>query len=113
MLDLGKIEILSLHRCERLTTAGIATLARSAFFSIKLKRLNLGYNKYIHDGALVALTRCEELTTLNLEYTDVSEAKALLLQSKYRRRRRPSIVRHPCYPALSNTVLLCMFASVL
>ncbi|KAG0327426.1 hypothetical protein BGZ99_007646 [Dissophora globulifera] len=78
--DLGRIEVLSLQRCERVTTAGIMLLGRCAFFAIKLKRLNLGYNKYIHDEALAVFTQCKELTTLNLEYTDVSEEKALLLQ---------------------------------
>ncbi|KAG0309204.1 hypothetical protein BGZ98_004504 [Dissophora globulifera] len=76
----GRIEVLSLQRCERVTTVGIMLLGRCAFFAIKLKRLNLGYNKYIHDEALAVFTQCKELTTLNLEYTDVSEEKALLLQ---------------------------------
>ncbi|KAG0368675.1 hypothetical protein BC939DRAFT_529193 [Gamsiella multidivaricata] len=78
--DLGRIEVLSLHRCERLTTAGMMLLGKCAFFSIKLKRLNLGYNKYIHDEALTVFIRCNELNTLNLEYTDVSEERALRLQ---------------------------------
>ncbi|KAF9960244.1 hypothetical protein BGZ65_012609 [Modicella reniformis] len=75
------IEVLSLYRCERLTTAGIAMLGRCTFFSSKLKRLNLGFNKHIHDEALAAFTQCNELNTLNLENTDVSEEKALLLQA--------------------------------
>lgn len=66
-----------------MTTAGIIILARCAFFTLKLKRLNLGYNKHVHDAALAVFVRCDELTTLNLEYTDVSEEKALLLQSTY------------------------------
>ncbi|KAI8595296.1 hypothetical protein EDD21DRAFT_448733 [Dissophora ornata] len=78
--DLSRIEVLSLHRCERLTTAGIMVLGKCAFFAVKLKRLNLGYNKYIHDEALAVFTVCKALTALNLEYTDVSEEKALLLQ---------------------------------
>lgn len=81
-LDLGRIENLSLHRCQRLTTVGIAALSRCAFFTIKLKRLNLSYNKFIHDEALAAFAQCTELNTLNLDHTDVSEAKAFLLQSK-------------------------------
>ncbi|KAF9106651.1 hypothetical protein BGX27_009066 [Mortierella sp. AM989] len=78
--DLGRLEILSLQRCERLTTAGMVLLGRCGFFSIKLKRLNLGYNKFIHDEALPVFARCHELNTLNLEYTDVSQERALRLQ---------------------------------
>ncbi|KAF9194514.1 hypothetical protein BGZ49_003166 [Haplosporangium sp. Z 27] len=78
--DLGRLEILSLQRCERLTTAGIILLGKCAFFSTKLKRLNLGYNKFIHDEALAVFTRCQELNTLNLEYTDVSQERASHLQ---------------------------------
>ncbi|KAF9992133.1 hypothetical protein BGZ79_003470, partial [Entomortierella chlamydospora] len=79
-LNLGRLEVLSLQRCERLTTVGIVHLGKCAFFSVKLKRLNLGYNKYIHDEALAVFTRCHELNTLNLEYTDVSQERALRLQ---------------------------------
>ncbi|KAF8952373.1 hypothetical protein BGZ46_003500, partial [Entomortierella lignicola] len=78
--DLGRLEILSLQRCERLTTAGIILLGKCAFFSAKLKRLNLGYNKFIHDEALAVFTRCQELNTLNLEYTDVSQERVSHLQ---------------------------------
>ncbi|KAF9352997.1 hypothetical protein BGX26_009225 [Mortierella sp. AD094] len=78
--DLGRLEVLSLQRCERLTTVGMARLGKCAFFSVKLKRLNLGYNKYIHDEALAVFTRCHGLNTLNLEYTDVSQERALRLQ---------------------------------
>ncbi|KAF9916394.1 hypothetical protein BX616_003862 [Lobosporangium transversale] len=79
--DLGRLEELSLNRCEKLTVAGIIKLSKSAFFSMKLKRLNLGFNKYIHDEALAVFTQCHELHTLNLEYTDVTEERALLLQN--------------------------------
>ncbi|KAF9207997.1 hypothetical protein BGZ59_010843 [Podila verticillata] len=79
--DLGRIEVLSLNRCRRLTTVGVLTLGRSSFFKLRLKRLNLGYNQYIHDEALTAFTVCNGLVTLNLEHTDVSEQKALLLQN--------------------------------
>ncbi|KAG0199285.1 hypothetical protein BGX28_007427 [Mortierella sp. GBA30] len=79
--DLGRIEVLSLHRCQRLTTVGVVSLGKCAFFSLRLKRLNLGYNQFIHDEALAIFTRCKELTTLNLEYTDVSEERALRLQN--------------------------------
>ncbi|KAG0082374.1 hypothetical protein BGZ92_011801 [Podila epicladia] len=79
--DLGRIEVLSLNRCRRLTTVGVLTLGRSSFFKLRLKRLNLGYNQYIHDEALTAFTVCNGLITLNLEHTDVSEQKALLLQN--------------------------------
>ncbi|KAF9182229.1 hypothetical protein BGZ50_005062 [Haplosporangium sp. Z 11] len=79
--DLGRIEVLSLHRCSRLTTAGVIQLGRCAFFSLKLKRLNLGYNMFIHDEALVCFTQCKELNTLNLEYTDVTDQGALRLQN--------------------------------
>jgi hypothetical protein len=56
---------------------GIAALSWCAFISIGLKRLTLSYNKHIHDEALAAFTQCTELNTLNLDYTDVPEAKAL------------------------------------
>ncbi|KAG0349880.1 hypothetical protein BG005_010590 [Podila minutissima] len=79
--DLGRIEVLSLNRCRRLTTVGVLTLGRSSFFKLRLKRLNLGYNQYIHDEALAAFTVCNGLITLNLDHTDVSEQKALLLQN--------------------------------
>lgn len=75
--------MLSLNRCRRLTTVGVLTLGRSSFFKLRLKRLNLGYNQYIHDEALAAFTVCNGLITLNLDHTDVSEQKALLLQSRY------------------------------
>ncbi|KAG0035581.1 hypothetical protein BGZ81_005559 [Podila clonocystis] len=79
--DLGRIEVLSLNRCRRLTTVGVLTLGRSSFFKLRLKRLNLGYNQYIHDEALTAFTVCNGLIALNLDHTDVSEQKALLLQN--------------------------------
>ncbi|KAF9409312.1 hypothetical protein BGZ94_001998, partial [Podila epigama] len=79
--DLGRVEVLSLKQCRRLTTAGVLTLGRSAFFGLKLKRLNLGYNPYIHDEALAAFAHCHGLNTLNLEHTDVSEHRVLLLQN--------------------------------
>ncbi|KAG0254467.1 hypothetical protein BG011_005769 [Mortierella polycephala] len=79
--DLGRIEVLSLHRCSRLTTAGVIQLGKCAFFSLKLKRLNLSNNKFIHDEALACFTQCKELNSLNLEYTDVTDQGALRLQN--------------------------------
>ncbi|KAG0055014.1 hypothetical protein BGZ83_009784 [Gryganskiella cystojenkinii] len=79
--DLARIEILSMARCGRLTTVGMNSLGRCAFFTLNLKRLNLGYNPFIHDESLAVFTRGLELTTLNLEYTDVTESKAWRLQN--------------------------------
>lgn len=82
-LDLGRLEVLSLHRCQRLTVAGVYHLGKCAFFSLRLKRLNLGYDQFVHDEALAVLMGCKELVTLNLEYTDVTEGLALQLQSMF------------------------------
>ncbi|KAF9582791.1 hypothetical protein BGW38_010756 [Lunasporangiospora selenospora] len=79
--DLGRLEVLSMNRCRRLTTEGVIALSKCAFFGLVLKRLSLGYNKYIHDEALTVFVRCLGLSTLNLEHTDVSEQKALFLQN--------------------------------
>jgi len=68
--------------CQRLTTKGINNLGRCAFFTLNLKRLHLGQNPFIHDESLLVLARALELTSLNLQNTDVTEAKALQLQSK-------------------------------
>ncbi|KAF9437179.1 hypothetical protein BGZ76_001738 [Entomortierella beljakovae] len=79
--DLGRLEVLALSRCERLTTAGVLRLGRCAFFSMKLKRLNLGNNKFIHDEALGVFQKCHQLVALNLDHTDVTQEKAILLQA--------------------------------
>jgi len=55
-------------------------LGRSAFFSLKLKRLNLKNNPFIHDEALAVFANCNSLNTLNLDNTDVTEMAALRLQ---------------------------------
>ncbi|KAF8944780.1 hypothetical protein BGZ47_003707 [Haplosporangium gracile] len=78
--DLGRIEILSLSQVKRLTTVGVNHLGRSAFFSLKLKRLNLKNNPFIHDEALAVFSHCNSLNTLNLDNTDVTEVAALRLQ---------------------------------
>ncbi|KAK3832942.1 MAG: hypothetical protein JOS17DRAFT_741115 [Linnemannia elongata] len=78
--DLGRIEILSLSQVQRLTTVGVNFLGRSAFFSLKLKRLNLKNNPFIHDDALTVFSHCNSLNTLNLDNTDVTEIAALRLQ---------------------------------
>lgn len=78
--DLGRIEILSLSQVQRLTTVGVNLLGRSAFFSLKLKRLNLKNNPFIHDEALAVFSHCNSLNTLNLDNTDVTEVAALRLQ---------------------------------
>ncbi|KAG0284119.1 hypothetical protein BGZ96_011519 [Linnemannia gamsii] len=78
--DLGRIEILSLSQVMRLTTVGVNHLGRSAFFSLKLKRLNLKNNPFIHDEALAVFSHCNSLNTLNLDNTDVTEIAALRLQ---------------------------------
>jgi hypothetical protein len=70
-------------RCPRLTVKGMNSLGRCAFFTLTLKRLHLGHNPFIHDEALPIFSRALELNSLNLEYTDVTEAKALQLQSKF------------------------------
>lgn len=79
-IDLGRIEILSLSQVQRLTTVGVNFLGRSAFFSLKLKRLNLKNNPFIHDDALTVFSHCNSLNTLNLDNTDVTEIAALRLQ---------------------------------
>lgn len=79
-IDLGRIEILSLSQVQRLTTVGVNHLGRSAFFSLKLKRLNLKNNPFIHDEALAVFSHCNSLNTLNLDNTDVTEVAALRLQ---------------------------------
>ncbi|KAF9903697.1 hypothetical protein EC991_003424, partial [Linnemannia zychae] len=78
--DLGRIEILSLSQVERLTTVGVGHLGRSAFFSLKLKRLNLRNNPFIHDEALAVFAHCNSLNTLILDHTDVTEFAAHRLQ---------------------------------
>ncbi|KAG0377939.1 hypothetical protein BGX24_005113 [Mortierella sp. AD032] len=78
--DLGRIEILSLSQVKRLTTVGVGHLGRSAFFSLKLKRLNLKNNPFIHDEALAVFANCNSLNTLNLDNTDVTELAAHRLQ---------------------------------
>ncbi|GJJ74481.1 hypothetical protein EMPS_06839 [Entomortierella parvispora] len=81
MRDLARIETLSMPHCGRLTTKGMNSLGRCAFFTLNLKRLHLGENPFIHDEALLVLARALELTSLNLQNTDVTEAKALQLQN--------------------------------
>ncbi|KAI1297558.1 hypothetical protein EDD11_007042 [Mortierella claussenii] len=58
----------------------LLSLAGTRLTDAGSSRLNLGFDKYIHDEALSVFTKSQELTTLNLEYTDVTEMQALRLQ---------------------------------
>ncbi|KAG0238857.1 hypothetical protein BGW42_000018 [Actinomortierella wolfii] len=73
---LGRLEIISLSHCVGLTVEGIKILSMSASFERTLKQLNLGHNPDIHDGALPYIEQAHSLVMLNLDYTDVTDARA-------------------------------------
>ncbi|KAF9970876.1 hypothetical protein BGZ73_006275 [Actinomortierella ambigua] len=73
---LGRLEILSLSRCPKLTVDGLKLLAMSASFERTLKRLNLSHNSQIHDEALGYLGQAHALVSLNLDGTDVTTVRA-------------------------------------
>ncbi|KAF9159417.1 hypothetical protein DFQ26_006568 [Actinomortierella ambigua] len=79
---LGRLEILSLSRCPKLTVDAIKLLSMSACFERTLKRLNLSFNSLIHDEGLVYLEQAHALISLNLDHTDVTTVRAHRLADK-------------------------------
>ncbi|KAG0236845.1 hypothetical protein BGW41_000316 [Actinomortierella wolfii] len=73
---LGRLEIISLSHCVGLTVEGIKILSMSASFGRTLEQLNLGHNPDIHDGALPYIEQAHGLMMLNLDFTDVTDARA-------------------------------------